>query len=95
MAYEWHALKATSNLKKHGVSFEEAETVLENLLTDVQPDFKHSVGEARFLAIGMSAQGRVLVVSFSERAGAIRIISAREATRRERKDYESQSDFTG
>jgi uncharacterized protein len=91
--FEWHPPKAESNLAKHGVSFEEAATVFADPLTDIQPDLLHSIDEARFLALGTSAAGRLLVVVFGERPGVIRLISAREATPRERRDYETYDPF--
>ena len=88
MNFEWHSRKAQSNLEWHGVSFEEAVTVLEDPLIDIQPDYTHSIEEARFSAIGASAQGRLLVVVFTEKADAIRIITVRE-----RRHYESYDPF--
>jgi len=88
MRFEWDPEKAISNLRKHDVSFEEAITVfLDNLsLTGDDPD--HSVGEDRFVIFAVSSIGRLLVVSYTERGDEIRIISARTATRAERKLYE-------
>jgi hypothetical protein len=88
MRHEWDASKATTNLKKHGVSFEEAKTVFENPLAVIFDDESHSINEHREIIIGYSQQDRLLLVSFTERSKAIRIISARLATRREREDYE-------
>lgn len=87
--YDWDDAKAALNLRKHGVSFDEARSVFEDALAMVMPDAAHSVGEARLLLIGMSRLGRILVVSHVERGELIRIISAREAMREERKNYES------
>jgi len=86
--FEWEDAKAKANLEKHNVSFEEASTAfVDNLsLTGRDPD--HSIGEHRFVTFGMSTRNRVLVVSHTERGGKIRIISARPATRTERKIYE-------
>lgn len=88
MKFEWDEEKAASNLRKHGVSFEEASTVFADdlSLTGDNPD--HSHGEHRLVTFGVSSVGRLLVVSHTERAGHIRIISARPATRAERKFYE-------
>jgi hypothetical protein len=72
----------------HGVDFREAATVFDDSLSTTFPDVDHSVGERRFLIIGMSAPGRILVVSHTETGDTIRIISARTATRRERRFYE-------
>ena len=93
MKFEWHPPKAERNLAYHGVSFEEAATVFDDPLTDIQLDLLHSIGEARFLALGTSSAGRLLVVVFTERPGVIRIISAREATPRERRGYETYDPF--
>lgn len=93
MNFEWHSPKAQSNLLKHGVSFEEASTVFDDPLVDIQPDFAHSVEEARFSAIGRSLQGRLLVVVFAEKTDAIRLITAREPTPKERRHYESYDPF--
>ena len=80
--------KIESNLRKHGVSFDEAKTVFADSLSITIPDSKHSYGEERWLMIGMSRAGRLLVVCHTERGGMILIVSAREATRPERKAYE-------
>ena len=86
--FEWHAAKAAANLRKHGVSFEEASTVFGDPLSVNLPDPSHSVAEHRYLVLGLSAQQRLLVVAYAERGDRTRIISARPATRRERRDYE-------
>jgi uncharacterized DUF497 family protein len=88
MRLQWHWRKAEDNIKWHGVSFEEAATVFGDPLAEIEPDFAHSIDEFRFLAFGTSEQGRLLVVVFTERGDTIRIISAREMTPRERRDYE-------
>ncbi len=88
MRFEWGGVKARRNLKKHGVSFDEATTVFFDPLAGTISDPDHSVGEYRFLTIGRSANGRLLVVAHTEDDHATRIISAREAARHERKDYE-------
>jgi len=86
--FEWHGTRAAANLRKHGVSFDEAATVFADTLSHVFPDQDHSDDETRFLIIGMSEAGRVLVVSHTDRGAQTRIISAREATRKERNFYE-------
>jgi hypothetical protein len=86
---EWDSRKASINLDKHSVSFDEASTVFDNPLAILFSDEDHSAREIREIAIGHSIQDRLLVVSFTEREpDIIRIISARLATHRERKDYE-------
>ena len=91
MEFEWDESKATANLSKHGVSFEEAKTVFDNLLAVIFDDEVHSVGERREIIIGHSRNNRLLLISFTERPNVIRIISARLATRREREDYEQNT----
>ncbi len=91
MEFEWDESKATANLKKHGVSFEEAKTVFDNALAVIFDDEAHSVGEKREIMIGHSRDNRLLLISFTERPNAIRIIIARLATRREREDYEQNA----
>jgi uncharacterized protein len=88
MNFEWNESKAAANLKKHGVSFEEAKTVFDNELAVILDDEAHSVGEKREIIIGHSRNNSLLLVSFTERTNAIRIISARLVTRKEREDYE-------
>ena len=83
--------KADANLKKHGVSFEEAETVFTNVLAVIFDDEAHSADERREIIIGHSRNNRLLLVCFTERPDSIRIISARLATRREREDYEQNA----
>jgi uncharacterized protein len=89
MKFEWDSPKAQENFLSHGVSFEEATTVFGDPLAGTIPDPDHSEGEARFLTIGLTANGRLIVVSHTEEGDTIRIISAREATSHERKQYES------
>lgn len=89
--FEWNESKASVNLKKHGVSFEEAKTVFDNPLAVIFDDEAHSINEQREIIIGSSRRNRLLLVSFSERPDAIRIITARLATRREREDYEQNT----
>jgi uncharacterized DUF497 family protein len=86
--FEWDPLKAARSLRKHGVSFEEALTVFQDPLAKVHPDAAHSASELREILIGHSAGGRLLLVAFTDRQSRIRLISAREVTRRERDVYE-------
>lgn len=88
MRIEWHALKAAANLRKHDVSFDEAASVFFDSLSATGADPDHSLDERRFVTFGMSSSGRLLVVAHAERGEAIRIITARHATRAERKLYE-------
>jgi hypothetical protein len=87
--FEWDSRKASTNIRKHGVSFDEASTVFDDPLAAIFDDETHSTAEARELIIGHSLTGRLLLVSFAERPGEmLRLISARVATRKEREDYE-------
>jgi uncharacterized DUF497 family protein len=86
---EWDPNKAASNVEKHGVSFEEAATVFFDPLALTIPDPAHSFDEDRFITMGLSVLDQLLVVVHTDRAGVIRLISAREATARERRAYES------
>ena len=88
LSFEWDKRKAESNLKAHGVSFREATTVFADPLAITISDPDHSSAEMRFLDIGRSCFGRLLVVSYTERANKIRLISARPAARNERRQYE-------
>lgn len=88
--FEWDSRKAASNLKKHGVSFDEATTVFGDPLSLLMDDPKHSEEEQRFLVMGSSVQQRLLVVAFAERHPHTRIISARPVTRHERNQYEQE-----
>jgi uncharacterized protein len=92
MQFEWDAEKATANARKHRVTFEEEETVFRDpfSLTFLDPDHQH--GEHRYIEIGLSARGRLLIVSYTERQGRIRLISSRMATRKERRRYEEAED---
>ncbi len=87
MRFEWDTDKADLNFKKHGVSFEEAATVFQDPLFVVFADPDHSLDEDRFIVMGESEKNRLLVVSYTERPPT-RLISARKATRKERKKYE-------
>ena len=86
--FEWDAQKARSNLRKHGVSFDEAATAFSDRFSILLRDPDHSVGEERYLVMGLATSGRLLVVSFVERPPRTRLITARLATRRERQNYE-------
>ena len=88
MTFEWDPFKAKANLWKHQVSFEEASTALLDPLSQTALDCDHSVDENRFITFGISARHRLLVVSYTERYGVFRLISARLATRNEREIYE-------
>ncbi len=88
LEFEWDEDKAASNRRKHRVTFEQAATVFADPLAVIFDDEAHSEGEQREIIIGHSADDQLLLVGFTEREGAIRIISARRATKRERRDYE-------
>ena len=88
MEFDWDDSKAEANERKHGVTFTEATTVFTDPLSRTFFDPEHSEREDRFVTIGVSTTGRTLVVAHAERGDTIRIINARKATRRERKDYE-------
>ena len=90
MEFEWDANKAALNLSKHGVSFAEAMTIFGDPFEAMIPDPAHSDVELRFVSLGLSEAKRLLVVAYTERARRIRIISAREPTSRERRQYESK-----
>jgi uncharacterized DUF497 family protein len=87
VGFTWDPRKAERNLAKHGVSFDDATTVFEDDFFLVFADPDHSTDERRFIIMGQSKSGRLLVVAYTERSDTIRIISAREATRQERKTY--------
>jgi uncharacterized DUF497 family protein len=89
--FERDPAKARINRRKHRVTFEEAATVYGDALALTYPDPDHSISEQRFITVGMSSARRVLIVAHAERGKSIRIISAREATNRERKQYEENS----
>jgi len=90
LEFEWDDDKAAVNAKKHKVTFAEAATVFADPMAAIFHDEAHSEEELRELIIGHSAQKRLLVVSFTERAANVRIISARRATKKERQDYEEK-----
>lgn len=89
MQFEWDHGKAERNVKKHRVSFDEAVTIFYDPLAATFDDPHHSAGEHRFLTVGYSSRGRLLVVAHVERGETIRIISARLATAQERKRHEA------
>jgi uncharacterized DUF497 family protein len=88
LTFEWDEAKDLSNQKKHGVGFEEAKTVFNDPRSITIADEQHSDNEDRFIDIGVSSRGRLIVVSYTERGSNIRIISCRKATKTERKEYE-------
>ena len=90
MRFSWDPKKAAANLKKHGVSFEEASTVFRDTLSVTGSDPDHSVDEIRFVTFGSSVNNRLLVVAHAEENDKIRIISARLMTRQERRIYEEE-----
>jgi uncharacterized DUF497 family protein len=86
--FEWNARKAAANLRKNGVSFDEAASVFFDPLSATGDDPDHSLDERRFVTFGMSSSGRLLVVAYVEHDDTIRTITARLAVRAERKLYE-------
>lgn len=88
MDFEWNPLKADRNRRKHGVSFHEAATVLEDNLSITYHDPDHSAAEHRYITVGMSRSGRILLVSHTDRGDKVRIISARKTIPQERRHYE-------
>jgi len=88
LQFEWDPRKAADNLLKHGVSFHEAATVFDDPLAITYPDPDHSEDEFRLLTFGTSVERRLLVIAHTEGGDTIRIVSARRATRGERKIYE-------
>jgi len=89
--FQWDRTKAAANLRKHGVSFDEAITAFGDPLSLTIADKLHSEGEDRFVTMGLSSHGRLLVVVHTERDDVIRIIGARTATPSERREYERGS----
>jgi uncharacterized DUF497 family protein len=89
--FEWDERKAKANLRKHKIGFEEAQTVFDDPLSITIPDLDHSKSERRFLDIGRSENERIIVVSYAYRGKATRIMSARLATRAERRKYEEET----
>ena len=88
LTFEWDSMKAGENLRRHGISFEEASTAFQDPLSRTIHDPDHSDEEDRFLLLGQTDRGRLVVVSHTERGSRIRLINARIAERRERKTYE-------
>jgi len=91
LTFEWDPGKARQNLAKHGIDFAEAATVFEDRLSLTIPDPAHSIGEQRFLTMGISFRRRLVVVAHVDTDGGIRIISARRASGAERRQYEEGS----
>lgn len=91
LKFEWHPHKAVLNERKHRVSFEEASTVFGDPLSATVFDIDHSDEEDRYITIGFSNKNRLLIVSHTERGNLIRIISARELTPAEKREYEEES----
>ena len=91
LKFEWDQEKAKANLKKHRVSFDEATTIFIDPFSVTIPDIDHSLSEQRYIDIGSSDNGRVLVVIYTERGSNIRMISCRKATPSERTPYEEGS----
>ena len=88
--FEWDPAKADANAQKHDVTFDEASTVFGDPLNLLMSDPDHSLDEERYLLLGMSNRRRLLVVAFAERSPRTRLISARRATRQERRQYEEE-----
>ena len=88
LQFDWNPDKARKNLNKHGISFNEAATVFGDPLSITFPDPDHSIGEHRYLTVGLSNQGKFLIVSHTDRDDAVQVISARKTTRHERRFYE-------
>ena len=86
--YEWDAAKARQNITRHGVSFEEASSVFDDPLLVTYPDTIHSIQEVRYISVGYSKHGKLLLVVHTDRENKVRIVSSRKATRQERKAYE-------
>ncbi|MHC5856810.1 BrnT family toxin [Nostoc sp.] len=91
MEFEWNPEKAAFNLEKHDVSFQEVSTVFNDPLSVTFPDPNHSIRENRYVIIGISGFGQLLVVAHTDRGEKVRVISARKATRHERRFYEEGS----
>ena len=91
MRFEWSREKASSNVRKHRVSFDEAVTVFYDPLAATFEDPDHSHGEHRSITVGYSARNRLLVVCHTDRGSGVRLISARRATRRERNQHEAEA----
>jgi uncharacterized DUF497 family protein len=91
LQFEWDEAKAVANERKHGISFEEAMTVFGDPNAITIYDAEHSEAEDRFIDLGLSASGHVLVVVYTERGPGIRIISCRRATQTEQRQYEREA----
>ena len=91
LIFEWDEVKAKANLKNHKVSFEEGKTIFNDPFLITFADENHSASEERYINIGLSKNGRVLILTHTERRGKIRIISCRKATPHERSFYEEGS----
>lgn len=91
LGFTWDPRKSAANERKHGVSFTEARSAFGDVLSITAPDPGHSHDESRFVLVGRSSRGRLLVVAHAEHGDEIRIISARPATRRERHAYEEEA----
>ena len=89
MRFEWDHKKAATNFKKHKVSFDEAVTVFYDPLSATFNDPDHSIGEERFITIGYSSSSRLLVVTYTERGAAVRLINARPASAKEKRRHEA------
>ena len=90
LTFEWDEEKANSNLKKHKISFQEGKTIFDDPFLLTFPDFEHSEFEERYINIGTSAKGRILILIHTERRKNIRIINCRKATSTERRAYEKR-----
>ncbi|MDJ0597960.1 MAG: BrnT family toxin [Crocosphaera sp.] len=91
MEFEWNPDKAIKNIQKHNVSFTEAATIFNDPLSLTYPDPDHSLYENRYITIGLSQTGKIIILAHTDRNNKIRIISARLATRQERRFYEEGS----
>lgn len=90
LEFEWNPQKAASNLRKYGVPFEEASSVFGDEVATAYRDPDHSQHERRYLAIGTSARGRLLIIAYVYRGERVRIINARQVTKQEREMYEEE-----
>lgn len=90
LTFEWDEEKSKENKRKHGVGFDEAKTVFNDPFSLTVYDPNHSAGEDRYIDLGLSSEGRLLVVSYTERDENIRLISSREATSKERRNHEGR-----
>ena len=88
LTFEWDEVKAKTNIKKHKVGFEDGKTIFNDPFLFTFPDDAHSTNEERFINIGISASGHILVLTHTERKDKIRIINCRKATAHERRFYE-------